>query len=792
MSVLTKKLLRTIRHTRGPFLAVVAVVMAGISLYVAMATSYYNLSRSQTDFYRTYFFADYYFHVVKAPEQVVKQIAAIPGVAKATGRLQKDLPLLKENNRRATVRLISYPLPMSGEVNQLQVLTGRLFNQYSPGGRMEILTDPQFARVNHLSVNDTVKIIAAGRVVPLTVVGTATGPELIYPMPDAASLVTDPQTFGIIMLSHHLAQQILNLPGQINQVVIKLAPGADEKKVRQQVERILQPYGNLAAYPRQQQLSHAVLQSKLDGLRASSRFLPIIFLGIAAAIQFIVLGRLIKSQRTQIGVMKALGYRNGQIIAHYTAYALAVAFAGALLGCLLGVLLASVISQTFAEYFNLPAALSGVNLQAILYGFWLSLATGGLAGITASQGISKIQPATAMRPAPPKKGGPILLEKWQWFWRQLDACRKMSWRTTLRHRGRFVFTLAGVMLAVGMLVAALFTRDAVDFMLREHFQQQQRYDYLLRFSNPVKENELLAIRRLAGVQKVEPLLELPVRLHYQGKAEEDLLVGLPAGVTLKKLTDAAGQPLHLPPSGLLVHARTAQKLGLQPGHWVTVETLAEKGISRKATVKVAGIHHQIIGRASYIRLPQANQLLGESHLVSGAMLLVDPGLSAELANQLDRLTGVAFILSKQKELAYFKQNLDSLLYTVSLMVLFASLLGFAIVYNTAVVNLNDRKRELASLRVLGFTAREVAGLLRRDTMLQSLPGVLLGLPFGYFMAQGYVQAVSSDLFTLPAVIYPATYLYAALGGILFVAAAHLLAVRQLRQLDLAEVLKNKD
>ncbi|MCL5290524.1 MAG: FtsX-like permease family protein [Bacillota bacterium] len=505
MGVLTKKLRRTIWLTRGPFLAVVAVVMVGISVYIAMATSYYNLNRSQAMFYRETLFADYYFQVIKAPSQVIKQIESVPGVSKATGRIQKDLPLLKEKNQRGTVRLISYPLPMEREVNRLQLLSGRLFNKYPQGGGVEVLTDPLFFQSNNLAANAAITIVAEGRRIPLTVVGTATSPELVYPMKDAATLITDPKTFGIVMMPQNQAQQILNLTGQINQVVLTLAPGAEEDKVKEQVEAILKPYGNLAAYPREQQLSHAVLQSKIDGLQASSRFLPAIFLGIAAAIQLVMLGRMIKSHRLQIGVMKALGYSNLQIMAHYTGYALTVALAGALLGSLLGLLLATAISKTYAMYFNLPAAIGGVNLQAILYGFLISLTVGVLAGVTASRAVTKIQPAESMRPEPPKQGGRILLEHWSWLWRKLDANWRMSLRTVFRNRGRFGLTLVGVVFAVGMLVVALFARDSIDYMLKEHFYKQQRYDYSIRFANPVKEQELLNISRLAGEEKLNEM-----------------------------------------------------------------------------------------------------------------------------------------------------------------------------------------------------------------------------------------------------------------------------------------------
>lgn len=802
MSALYKKLWRTIGKTKGQFIAVAAVVTVGIAVYIAMTTAYFNLNESKEKFYRDHNFADYYFQVVKAPQQVTKQIETIPGVTGVTGRIQKDVTLVNDYNKRATARLTSYSLPIEQEINNLQLLTGRFFAEETVTGRpgeqptrtgdIEILVDPQYAEANHLDFNDTVTIVAEGKTVPLTMVGTATGPEFIYLMKDAATLLPDPRSFGIIAMSRERAQQLLNLQGQVNQVLVTLAPGTDAEKVAEQVKSILEPYGNLADYPRKQQLSNAMLEGELDGLKASSRFMPAIFLGIAAAIQFVILGRLVRSQRLQIGVMKALGYNNRQVILHYTGYSVLVALCGAVMGTLLGLALASVMSQAYAIYFNLPATIGAVNTQAILYGIILSLGVSTLAGLTACRSVTAINPAESMRSEPPKGGGKTLVENLSWLWHRLDTSWKMSIRSAARNRSRFAITMVGVVFAVGMLVVSLFTIDAVDYMIESHFHQSQRYDYLIRFTSPVKENELLNINRIAGVNRAEPLLEIPVKIKFNGKNEDDSITGLEPGTTLKRLRDPREQPVEIPEEGLLVSQRTADRLGAKVGDTVEVETLLGIGPARYAQVKIVGINRQLVGAGSFVSLDQANLILQERQLASGVMLKIDPAFTAQLEKELEDMTAVSSILSRQQELGNFNQNMDAMVYSISIMVIFALLLGFAIVYNSSVISFSERQRELASLRVLGFTIKEVSGILLKENLLQSLLGVALGLPFGYLMVKGYISAVSTDLFTMPVIIYPTTYIYSALGGFFFIIVAHLLAVRGVRQLQLVEVLKNKD
>lgn len=792
MSVLTRKLWRTIGSTRGQFLAVAAVIAVGITVYIGMSTAYYNLNRSQAVFYEENNFADYYFQVVRAPQQVTRQVEAVPGVVKATGRIQKDVPILKEDHQRATARLISYPLPMDNEVNRLHVETGRLFEKYPQGGGIEVLVDPQYFDANLLSFNDKISIVAEGKQVFLTVTGTATSPETIITMKDAGTMMPDPNTFGVVMMPHNQADQILGLNGQINQVVITCAPGADEKVVAKQVKDILEPYGNLASYPRKDQLSHAILQVEIDQLRTTARFMPAIFLGIAAAIQFVMLGRMIKAQRLQIGVMKAIGYTSGQIMLHYTGYALAVALVGALLGALFGLGLASVMSSAYAYFFNLPETISGVNLTAISYGIFLSVVISFIAGLSAARGVVNVKPAESMRPEPPRGTGRIFLEKWVWLWQRLDPAWKMSLRTINRKRGRFGVTLLGVVFAVGLLVMSLFMNDAIDYMIKKHFYEEQHYDLLIRFSGPVKGYELYNITRLEGVVKTEPLFEIPVKIYLNGRSEDDLLLGVPPGMTLKKLVGSDEKPVALPEDGVLINERTAKRLGLRPGDRVEVETLLGLGPARWTSLTVAGVNRQLVGSGSYISLDLANRVMQESGVVSGAMLKVDPGKAGRVEQVLSDMTGVSSISSQRKELDNLNKNMGSMVYSISIMIAFAALLGFAIVYNASVISFAERRRELATLRVVGFTNSEVSSLLLKENLLQSLLGVALGLPFGRFLSECYIKGVSTDLYTIPIVIYPQTYLFSALGGVLFIMAAHFLAARGIQRTDLIEVLKNSD
>ncbi|MGE5381570.1 MAG: ABC transporter permease, partial [Methylocystaceae bacterium] len=545
-------------------------------------------------------------------------------------------------------------------------------------------------------------------------------------------------------------------------------------------------------YPQKDQLSDAFVRGELKQLKSQTRMLPTIFLLIAAAVQYVMLGRMIKAQRMQIGIMKALGYTSSQIIRHYTGYAVAIGVLGAVLGSIFGIWLAGAFSSLYAEYFNFPRAIGGVNYTAIVKGVVLSLSVAALSGIISTRGVLRINPAEALRPEPPQQGHAVWLEKWPRLWQKLNSAWKMSLRAIGRNRRRFLVTLLGVICSTGLLVTSIFLKDTMDYMRQRAFFNEQRYDIMVRFKQPQDQRVLYDIIRLPGVIKSEPVMEVPVKIRVRGKTRQEVIQGLPEGVTLRHIAGTKGQPLGVPGTGILVSNQTANKLDIQVGDQVTVETMLGYGPKRTARVLVMGVNQQIAGSTAFASLQTVNQILRERNLVTGVMLKTDPQYLDQVQRELASINGITSVVSRQKDLSNFDKNLETMDVSLYIMVGFALLLGFAIIYNSSVISFAERQRELATLRVIGLSVKEVAGLLRKEVLLYGLLGALFGLPVGRMMAIGLAKAASTDLYQFEAIIYPSTYLWAAVMTGVFITVGHLLGVRGIKKLDLVEVLKNRD
>lgn len=791
MPALFKKLLRNISQSKGQFIAIVAVITIGIMIFVTMSSTYYNLKKSQADFYQATNFADYYYIVVKAPEKVVKEIATIKGVKRVTGRIYFDLAMLKKDNKRATARIVTYSLPMENELNSILLNKGQMFTNKTGGSSIEIVTNPGFVEANHIKWGDNVTVIYEGKPLDFQIVGTADSPEFIYPIKDIADLLPDHESFGIFMLPHYEAQQIFNYKGQINQVLVEFSPTANIDEINEEIKEILTSYGFLSSYPREDQLSHALLQMELDSIKNLTTTLPIIFLFIAAMIQFIILRRMVRNQRVQVGILKALGYSNAKIIGHYSSYALFISFLGAFMGVILGWLSAGYLTDYFLVFFNLPLSHGNLNIKIILYSFLLSMGVGLVAGYTAARSVTKIQPAESMHPKPPNKTNRSIIEKSPYLWLKLNTAWKISLRNISRNRGRFMLNTIGVIFAIGLLVVSYFMNDAVDYMKNSYYKEQ-KYDFMIRLSKPIKEEELSTIANIKEVIKVEPFLELPVRLTYKGKSEDDIITAYNPQMSLKKISDEKGKELFIPEEGILISNNQAKKLGVTVGNDIEVETLLPNSPTNRSLVRVVGISHQLFGSANYMDLNSANSLLEEKSLISGLMLKTEIGKAHIVEEELNKMLNIYSISSLQKELANFDANMGAVIVSVAIMVLFAVILGFAIVYNASLIAFIERERELASLKVIGYSNRELAGVLGKENLLSSILGIVLGLPLGRLLATAFINSIETDLYSFPVIIYPLTYILSGFTAIFFIIIAHSLAIRGVKRIKLVEVLKNRD
>jgi putative ABC transport system permease protein len=594
-------------------------------------------------------------------------------------------------------------------------------------------------------------------------------------------------------MGRHALGTAFGLDGAANDLVAALAPGAVEADVLARLDRLLAPYGGRGAYGREDQISHRFLSDEIQETRVTSVLIPSIFLGVTAFLIHLVLGRLVGMQRDQIAVLKAFGYSSRAVAGHYVALALAPVAAGCTLGAAVGLWFAAEIATVYADFFQFPEVGFQPQASVILAGMAIGLGSGFAGALGAALRVLALPPAEAMRPEAPTRFRPSAFERGP-LGRRLTAPGRILVRHLHRRPVRALLSIAGLASAGAILVVSPFFFDAVDRLKVVQFEHVQREAVTVAFREVRDPAALDELRRLPGVQRVEPYRVVDARLspaRRGDRSERVALTGLSPDAELRRIVDQRLR-VHLPPpTGVLLSALLAEKLGVGPGDRLDIEVL--EGRQPRFELQVVGTTDDLLGAAVYLDLGFLRRKLGEGDVASGAFLSVDPAELDALYARLKRLPAVAGVGVREAARAGFEKTIaESFRISLSITVLFACVLAAGMVYNGARVALSERGRELASLRVLGFSRGEVATLLLGEQAILTLVSIPVGLLGGYGLCWLIVLRVQSELFRIPLVVTASTPVFATATVLGAAVASGLFVYRRLCHLDLVAVLKTRE
>jgi len=789
VSALNRKLARDLWHLRGQIIAVALVVMCGIAIFVTLRGMLETLVRERADYYSTYRFSEVFANIKRAPEGVARSIAQIPGVATVetgiTLEVTLDVPDLPEP---ATGLVVSVPDRSRPVLNDLHIRRGRYVE---PGARNEVLVSEAFARANGIEPGAVIPAVINGRWQRLNVVGIAISPEFIYTLRPASG-IPDDRRYGVLWMGRTGLAHAYDMDGAFNRVVLTLAHGASEAEVIDRLDRLLERYGSLGAYARADHISDKVISDEITQDRIYGAILAAIFLGIAAFIIHIVLTRLVTTQRDQVAVLKAFGYGNGAIAWHYIKLALAAVLIGAAFGLPLAAWLGAGLAGIYRDFFHFPrlvwSASPGVIVLALAVSFGAALA----GALSAVRRAARLPPAEAMRPEPPARFRPGWIER-AGLQRWLTIAHRMIVRNLERRPWKAALTVIGIALAVAILVVGRYGIDALDYIIDVEFRVAQRADVTVEFANPLSASARHALLHLPGVTAAEPFRWVPVRLRHEHRSRRTAIVGLAPQGELRAIVDLEYRAATPPSEGLLLSAKLADRLGVAPGGRVTVEVL--EGRRPVAELSVAGVVDDLIGASAYMSLPALNRLMNnEAMVLSGAFLAVDAEQRDALYRHLKTLPAVRGVTVRGAMLASFRDVIARSLTVQTVMnIIFACVIAFGVVYNSVRIALSERAHELASLRVLGFTEREVGVMLLGEQALLTATAIPFGFALGFGICAALVAALNAqETFRLPLVLTAETFAFAFV--VVFIAAlvSGLIVARRLKHLDLVEVLKARE
>jgi putative ABC transport system permease protein len=787
ISSLNRKLLRDLLGMKGQAAAIAMVVAAGISMFVMYLSNFDSLRRTQGAYYERQRFADVFASLTRAPMALEPRIAAIPGVSALETRVVAAVTLDVEGlEEPASGVLVSVPADRRPRVNDVFLRRGRWIDASRPD---EVLASEAFVLANGLTLGDQVRAVINGRLRGLTIVGVALSPEYIYSI-RPGELVPDDRRFGVFWMERRALASAFDMEGGFNDVALALAPGASIDEAIARLDRLLDPYGGRGAVPRALQLSHWTLENELAQLQTFGFILPIIFLGVAAFVLNVALARALALQRPQIAALKALGYGNFALGWHYVKWAFLIAAIGVVIGVAAGAWLGSLIIDLYNQFFRFPSLLYSLSLDVVVGATGLTLVAAGLGAFSAVRRAVRIPPAEAMRPEPPARYRRTVLEA-PFLIRSVGNAGRMVLRNVARHPVRAAASIVGVAFAAAILVVGFVFLDAMEHLILTQFSVAERQDVTLTFVEPRSSDAVYALDRLPGVLAVEPQRIVPARLTAGHHTRNLALTGVPVDPRLRRIVDRDGRAIGMPPAGLVLSRQLAQVLDVQAGDDLTVEVL--EGQRPVLELEVTGLVDDVLGISAYMNMEALHDVMRESHVLSGAALLVDPAAEDALSARLKRLPAVAGAGFKRAVLENFREVLAANMNTSILFnVAFAGIIAFGVVYNAARVSLSERSRELASLRVLGFTRGEISNILLGEIALVTLAALPLGAALGYGMAAAVVASLDSEVYRFPLVVSRQAIAWAFFTIIAATAFSALVVRRRLDHLDLVAVLKIRE
>ena len=782
--MLETKLGRDLVRLKGQVATIGLVLACGVMAMIMLGSTVHSLERSRDDYYRRYRLADVFARLERAPRAVAGRLGAVAGVARVQTRIVEEVMLPVEDEAEPIAgRIVSIRSDDPAPLDDLHLVAGRL---PVAGASDEIVLLEQFASAHGIRPGSRLPAVVNGALHRLRVVGVAMSPEYVFAI-SGRELVADNRRFAVLWMDREALAPLYRMEGAFNDVALALQAGASSAAVLDAVDRVLAPYGGVHAVPRARQISNYVLSGELDNLHNLALMIPAVFLAVAAFLVNVVIARLVFLERTQIAVLKALGLRDRRIALHYLGLVAIIVGLASALGLALGVWSGTWMTGLYCRVFRFPTGvyhLSG-GLVATTVGVGLAAAVAG--ALLSVRRVARLPPAEGMRPPAPLRYRRGLIERLAGRW-LLGPAAVMITREIGRRPLRFLLSSAGIAMGVALFVMGRFSWDSFSRLMDEVYTREHREDVTVTFVTPRPERAVRELAALPGVLLAEPQRAVPVRFVNGSRRRDAALIGLPHPSELRQLLDHARDVVTAPADGIMMTDRLADLLGLSVGNRVRVEVLEGRWPVRE--VAVTALLTEPFGLQAYARAGWLADLLGEEPRATSALLRVEGGQLDAVRERLKDLPTVAGATSRQSVVAaYRKQTGDWMLVMALILTFSAAAIAVGVVYNNARIALSLRGRDLASLRVLGFTRQETSAILLGELGAQVGLGIPLGLLLGDLWARAYAASIDPEWMWIPLYIAPSTYGAAAVIAAVAGLVSALLVRRKLDQLNLVAVLK---
>ncbi|MBN2897561.1 MAG: FtsX-like permease family protein [Clostridia bacterium] len=781
MTKLNLRLLRTIKHTLGQYIAVSLVIIIGIMSYVGFSMAMVNLETTVSAYKQATNAADIYVELNRIPANALKFLYDIDGIVDIQGRVKSDIAYTNEDGVRGTLRVVSVPEDQDRAIHNLYIREGSFVR-----GNRGVMVVQTYAQANGIEIGDAMDVQINGKTYRLTVEGIVSSSEFVYVIENEQTLLPDNEKFGIIFLEESFAQKAFGYDNSYNDLLIKVEDEEQIDGIVDTLEKKLKRYGASRVISHKDQLSNRMVEEEIKQGKNSARTVPFIFLIAAAAIIVTMITKIVRNDRMAIGILKAMGYNNRQLMIHYSMYSMGIGVIGGTLGIYFGMQVAELFARMYVEYsFDVPMLVGNFYIEYIFAGMFMTVIFCVGAGIFGSRRIMKIHPAESMRPDAPKVGRSIFLERVRILWKHISFSWKIVLKNIFRSKKRFVFLVMGIALTYAITVFPLYQFVAMDEVFLLHYSEFQKMDYNVNFLKPMNEHTLYDIKGVIDTSDIEGKIEFPFKIEHKWKSKIINIIGVKPDTVFYNFVDAENRPLKVPNEGMLLSEGLAKIMGIHVGDKLLVKTFVPERDDQ--WVEVTGLVKQNLGSNAYMDIDYMQKAFMDDQLITGVYI----DSTDDVKSTLDDMKYVGSIQSVVDMKEGFLQFMDVFYMSISLMIIFAGILGFAIIYNSTIISMNERQLEFSSLRVMGFTKNEIFKTVVYENIIMTLFGIAVGIPVASSMLNGIGEALTTEFYSLNIKIPAAIFFYGGIITIIFVIIAQLATYGRLHRLNFIDALKNR-
>ena len=757
--MLFKKMLRTIKNYRAQFISMIIMIAIGIGVFAGFNMEWKSLDKNTRNFFEETNFADYRIYNTRGfTTEDLEKVLNIDGVKDATRYLSVNAQV------KDTKKIIALTVCENFNISSFKLMGDGL--EYDKDNDSGIWLSEQYANKNDIKIGDTLDLTYQSFTISCHVVGLIKASEYLICVPDESQLMPDYHNYGYGYISPAMLKKVL---GMELYTQINIKSDLTKKELSGKVDSALDKATIILS--KDETIAYSMSQGEVQEGKTMGSILPVMFLAIAILTMVTTMHRLAVNEKTQIGILKALGFKDKKIIWHYTSFSFFIGIIGTVIGIGLGYLIAYYIMNpngAMGTYIDMPDWKLHMpwfcSIVIVLINVFLTFI-----GYLSVKNMLRGNAAEALRPYVPKKMKPLKIEKTK-LWKKLNFGTKWNLRDIMRHKARSIMTLFGIIGCTLLIIASFGMRDTMNNYVDVFYNKAINYNSKINLSDSATNEESIKLANdyeadFASINSVKVKDQTMTIEMYDIKYDR------------VKFLDQKMKFFKLENNGVYICDRVAEKFELKVGDEFEFTPYGEE---KSYTVKVVGIIHTIT-EVAVMTLEYAKSIGFVYHINT---------LYTDYQN-ITTSNLIPSVQTKDSIIKSFDTFMSLMKLSVTCLIIAAFILGGIVLYNLGVMSFMERYREMATLKVVGFKDKKIGRLLISQNLWLTIIGLIIGLPVGDFTLRFLIKELASEYEMVPVVSW-VTYLLTSLLTCLLSFVVSYFIARKNRKINMVESLKGID